>query len=54
MNFCNTWGPQMRKHSFSFLVIMLATGLLASPVLAQGIFNGTVLDDEGNPSKVRR
>ena len=39
----------MRKHAVSFLVIMLATGLLASTALAQGgLFNGTVVDDEGN------
>jgi Flp pilus assembly protein TadD len=38
----------MRKRFFSFLVIMLASGLLASTALAQGIFTGTVADDEGN------
>ena len=39
----------MRKHSFSFLVIMLAAGVLASTALAQGgIFLGTVYDDDGN------
>ena len=43
----------MRKHSFSFLVIMLvimlAAGVLASTALAQGgMFNGTVVDDKGN------
>jgi tetratricopeptide (TPR) repeat protein len=39
----------MRKHSFSFLVIMLAAGVLASTALAQGRFRGTVMDDKGNP-----
>ena len=40
----------MRKHFFSFLVIMLATGVLAPTVLAQGaIFTGIVVDEEGNP-----
>ena len=38
----------MRKHSFSFLVIMLATGLFASTAPAQGIFSGIVLDHEDN------
>ena len=38
----------MRKHSFSFLVIMLATGLFASTAPAQGIFSGIVLDHENN------
>ena len=41
----------MRKHSFSFLVIMLAAGVLASTALAQGagMLRGTVMDDKGNP-----
>ena len=40
----------MRKHLFSFLVIVLAAGVLAPTVLAQGgIFTGTVVDEEGNP-----
>jgi tetratricopeptide (TPR) repeat protein len=42
----------MRKHSFSFLVIMLAAGVLASTALAQGAggrLRGTVMDDKGNP-----
>ena len=38
----------MRKHSFSFLVIMLATGVFASTAPAQGIFSGIVLDHEAN------
>ena len=38
----------MRKHSFSFLVIMLATGVFASTAPAQGIFSGIVLDHENN------
>ena len=38
----------MRKHSFSFLVIMLATGVFASTVPAQGRFSGIVLDHEDN------
>ena len=39
----------MRKHSISFLVIMLAAGVFASTALAQGgMFTGTVKDDEGN------
>ena len=38
----------MRKHSISFLVGMLAASVLASTALAQGRFNGTVTDDEGN------
>ena len=38
----------MRKHSFSFLVIMLATGVFASTAPAQGIFSGSVLDHENN------
>ena len=38
----------MRKHSFSFLAIMLATGLFASTAPAQGIFSGIVLDHEDN------
>ena len=39
----------MCKHSCSFLVIMLAAGTLATTAAAQGRFNGTVVDDEGNP-----
>ena len=40
----------MRKHSFSFSVIMLAAGVLASTALAQGgMLRGTVMDDKGNP-----
>ena len=40
----------MRKQSFSFLVVVLAAGVLASTALAQGgRLAGTVLDDEGNP-----
>ncbi len=39
----------MRKHSFSFLVIVLASAVLASTALAQGgLINGVVTDDEGN------
>jgi tetratricopeptide (TPR) repeat protein len=40
----------MRKHFISFLVIMLAAGVLASTALAQGgVFSGTVVDDDDNP-----
>ena len=40
----------MRKHSFSFLVVMLAAGMLATTAPAQnGRLSGTVVDDEGNP-----
>ena len=39
----------MRKHSFSFALVMLAAGVLASTALAQGVFTGTVVDDDGNP-----
>jgi len=40
----------MRKHFLSFLVIMLAVGVLAPTVLAQGaIFSGVVVDEDGNP-----
>ena len=40
----------MRKHSLSFLMIVLAAGVLASTALAQGgVFGGTVMDDDGNP-----
>ena len=40
----------MRKHFLSFLVIMLAAGMLAPTVLAQGaIFSGIVVDEDGNP-----
>ena len=39
----------MRKHSLSFLVIMLAAGVIASTALAQGgVFSGTVSDDDGS------
>ena len=39
----------MRKHSISFLMIMLAAGVLASTALAQGgVFSGAVMDDDGN------
>jgi tetratricopeptide (TPR) repeat protein len=39
----------MRKHSFSFLVIMLAAGVLASTALAQvGMLRGTVMNDNGD------
>ncbi len=39
----------MRKHSFSFLVVMLAAGALATTASAQGRLIGSVADDEGNP-----
>jgi tetratricopeptide (TPR) repeat protein len=39
----------MRKHSFSFLVIMLAAGVLASTALAQGgMLRGIVMSDNGD------
>lgn len=39
----------MRKYSISFLVVMLAAGVLASTALAQGgVFSGSVEDDNGN------
>ena len=39
----------MRKYFFSFLVIMLATGVLASTALAQGgVVRGTIVSDKGD------
>ena len=40
----------MRKHFFSFLVLLLAVGLFAPTAFAQGgIFTGTVVDENGDP-----
>ena len=39
----------MRKYFFSFLIVMLAAGVLASTALAQrGLFRGIVTDEDGN------
>ena len=49
MNICNTWGSEMRKPFFSFLIVMLAAGTVTPTALAQGgRIRGVVLDPEGN------
>ena len=50
MDICNTWGSEMRKPFFLFLIAVLAAGALAPTALAQGgRIRGVVSDTEGNP-----
>ena len=49
MNMCYTWGCEMRKPFFSFLIVMLAAGTVTTTALAQGRFRGVVVGPEGNP-----